>query len=133
MEYLNSQPRTNWLKSSHEMILRQFIEKDFPLLEIKSNDRSVLPVCLELDIWIPSIQMAIELNGPCHYFPIYGEKALLACKNNDNRKVMYCQKLEINLMYIDTFNMTSIKSAPTKLKTIYEEYIKPVINDALLL
>ncbi|MBX9836726.1 MAG: hypothetical protein K2X69_00290 [Silvanigrellaceae bacterium] len=33
-----------------------------------------------------SIQIAIELDGPTHYEPIFGEEQLLKVKDADNRK-----------------------------------------------
>ena len=40
----------------------------------------------ELDIYIPSLKLAFELNGIFHYEPIYGEDKLNKVKNNDGRK-----------------------------------------------
>lgn len=41
---------------------------------------------LELDLFIPSIKTAIEIDGPSHFFPIWGEEALQKTIASDNEK-----------------------------------------------
>ena len=56
----------------------------------------------ELDIYIPELKLAFELNGIFHYEPIYGTEKLNQIKNNDNRKFQACLEKEIELCIIDT-------------------------------
>lgn len=56
----------------------------------------------ELDIYIPELKLAFELNGIFHYEPIYGPEKLSQIQNNDNRKFQACLEKEIELCIIDT-------------------------------
>jgi hypothetical protein len=56
----------------------------------------------ELDIYIPSLNLAFELNGIFHYEPIFGKEQLDKLQNNDNRKYQACIQHGIELCIIDT-------------------------------
>src|ERR1019366_2749034 len=58
----------------------------------------------ELDIYIPSLKLAFELNGIFHYEPIYGVNKLEQITNNDHRKFQACIENGIELCIIDTSN-----------------------------
>lgn len=55
----------------------------------------------ELDIYIPALKLAFELNGIFHYEPIYGKEKLVQIANNDLRKLQACLEQEIELCVID--------------------------------
>lgn len=55
----------------------------------------------ELDIYIPELKLAFELNGIFHYEPIYGSEKLTQIQNNDNRKFQACLENQIELCIID--------------------------------
>jgi very-short-patch-repair endonuclease len=63
------------------------------------NDRNVIKP-LELDFYFPDLKFAVEINGPTHYRPIYGEEALAASKARDKRKRDLCKKLGIKLRVV---------------------------------
>lgn len=56
----------------------------------------------ELDIYIPELNVAFELNGIFHYEPIFGKEKLNQIQNNDNRKFQACLEKQIELCIIDT-------------------------------
>jgi len=92
--------------------LETWIEKElsviFPSLEIHYNRKDTIKS--ELDIYIPSIKLAIEINGIFHYKPIFGEDKLKQIQNNDKRKYQACLKEGIELVWIDSSQLTYFNS-----------------------
>lgn len=41
---------------------------------------------LEVDIYLPEIRVAVEIDGPAHFFPIWGEDSLAKHKKADSEK-----------------------------------------------
>ena len=63
----------------------------------------------ELDIYIPHLSLAFELNGIFHYEPIFGEDKLKKIQNNDERKFQACLEKNIELVLIDASNFKNFK------------------------
>lgn len=111
-------------KSRAESDLVKIITTDFPNLEIIENDRKILDG-LELDVYIPSKNVAIELNGPCHYIPIFGEKELFRTQSKDIIKKIRMQEMKIHFFQINI--MGAGKKLPEVLATAYHNQIKPLL------
>lgn len=79
----------------------------YPNLEFHFNRKDA--ISSELDIYIPSLQLAFELNGIFHYEPIYGEEKLSKTQNNDQRKFAACNEQGIELCIIDVSKMSYFK------------------------
>jgi len=78
----------------------------------------------ELDIYIPELKLAFELNGIFHYEPIYGPEKLNQIQNNDSRKFQACLEKEISLCIIDTsWIKNNTLSKMNKILEIVEEVI----------
>ncbi len=92
----------------------------YPVLEIHYNRRDAIKG--ELDIYIPSLKLAIELNGIFHYEPIYGEEKLNRTQTNDTRKFQACLERGIELCIIDTSKMSYFKESRCK------PYLDIIIN-----
>ena len=83
----------------------------------------------ELDIYIPELKLAFELNGIFHYESIYGSEKLNQIQNNDNRKFQACLEQGIELCIIDT-SWIKHNTLPkmTKVLSIVEKVIDNSIN-----
>jgi hypothetical protein len=100
-KYRNVHKTTGCRRSKLEIYLETKLTEIFPDLEILYNDRKTLPSGLELDIYVPSLKLAFELNGPFHYIPVFGQEKLNKTQNNDYIKLKECQDLGINICVID--------------------------------
>lgn len=115
-------------RSKAELYLSELIKSNFPDLEVMENVRNILSDNLEIDIFIPSLKLCIELNGPVHYFPIWGEDKLKNVQNKDIKKQIEIQKLKMNLIVIDISKLTSKKKTIDFLDSYFESHIKPLLS-----
>ncbi len=91
--------KKNW--GSNRSKLEIYVEKRLTeelALNISYNDTSI---GYELDIYLPEMSFAIELNGVFHYKAIYGEEALLKRQEIDRLKAKECVKRNIKLIVIN--------------------------------
>ena len=98
----------------------------YPNLQFQFNQRDTINS--ELDIYIPSLQLAFELNGVFHYEPIWGTDKLNRIQNNDKRKYQACLEKGIELCIIDTSSHTSGQYLNPKKAQGYLDIIKKVIG-----
>ena len=84
------------------------------------NDKSVIGS--ELDIFVPELKLAIEIQGVFHYRPIFGEDKFNQIKYNDNEKRRKCEELGIRLVEIDTREQQqfSVESSKKYVDTVLE-------------
>jgi YHS domain-containing protein len=125
---LNNAKKYGCRKSKAETFLSNLIKFDFPNLVFTENDRTILPSKLEIDIFIKSKNLAIELNGPVHYFPIYGQERLDKCKNKDIQKQIEISQLGLNLLILDISRLNSKKKTEQFLIEYYQSTIKPILT-----
>lgn len=85
--------------SKLELYLQQELIKKYSF-EIKFNSRE--EIGSELDFYIPSLKLGIEVNGILHYEPIYGPEKLARMENNDNRKFQACLEKGISLCIVNS-------------------------------
>ena len=120
----NKSSRFGFNKSRSEIILSNIIKKEFPHLIIQENIRSIVPNSLELDIYIPDKKIAIELNGPCHFIPLFGKEELNKTQTKDSIKIKYCQENDIKLLII---NVMGLRNQEKTLNDIFVSQIKPLL------
>lgn len=86
-----------------ENIVFKLLQEIFPNKKIKRRQRGILPNRLELDFYLPEINLAIEYNGIQHYKKVkffYSSDSFDKRQFNDELKQKYCKKLEIKLIII---------------------------------
>lgn len=113
-------------RSKLEKLIEENINKEYPDLEIHYNRRDAIQG--ELDIFIPSLKLAFELNGIFHYEPIFGEEKLSKTQSNDKRKFQACLERGIELCIIDSSKQKMFKP---KTSQVYLDIIINVINQKM--
>ena len=114
-------------RSKAETYLSELIRHDFPSLKIIQNDRALLPSGLEVDIIIPRLKLAIELNGPIHYFPLFGDEKLAKIRAADILKQVEIQTAGYSLLVIDISAYGYFKKAKAMLNQYYVSHIRPLL------
>jgi hypothetical protein len=122
-KYTNSHKKHGTRVSKLEVWLSKKLEEIYPSFKFDFNKTDAINA--ELDIYIPEIKLAFELNGIYHYEPIYGEERLKKTQNNDERKFQACIENEISLCVIDTSKQVRFTE---KSSTIYLNIIQNVIT-----
>lgn len=110
-------------RSKLEYWIESQLASIYPNLEIHFNRKDTINS--ELDIYIPSLKLAFELNGIFHYEPIFSEAQLIKCQNNDNRKMQACLERNIELCTIDTSQQKYFKPDSSQK---YLDIINSIIN-----
>ncbi len=107
--YCNMHKTHGIRRSKLEIWLEEQLTILYPNLPINFNKKDAINS--ELDIYIPSLKLAFELNGIYHYEPIHGQNKLDQIQNNDHRKFQACAEKEISLCIIDTSMFKHFKPA----------------------
>lgn len=119
-------------RSKLEIFIQNNLIKCFPKLDLKFNDRKTL--LLELDLYVPSLNFAVEFNGPAHYRPIYGSTALRKQEVfekihlNDVKKIRLCKENNINLKIFDVSRLNKYNEQYGR---AYLSIIRQIINHKL--
>ena len=98
--------------SKAEKKLYTRLRSEFPHLEILQNNRKVLNG-LELDLYIPSLQIGIEWNGIYHYKKVHRDNSYERIQSSDKKKELLCIELGINLIVVK--DLTSNKKQVDRL------------------
>ena len=114
-------------KGTRRSNLEIWLEKQLTLLypDLKINFNKKDTINSELDIYIPSLKLAFELNGIYHYEPIHGVNKMNQIQNNDHRKILACAEKDIELCIIDVSSLIYFKS---KNAQKYLDIIASIIN-----
>lgn len=124
--YNNTHKTHGYRRSKMETYFEQVLPIKYPDLEFHFNRKNAINS--ELDIYIPKLKLAFELNGIFHYEPIYGADKLSQTQNNDRRKFQACLEQGIELCIIDTSSLSYFK--PDKAQK-YLDIIVNIINSKL--
>ena len=124
--YNNLHKKTGTRRSKLEKWIEEQLTILYPNLEIHFNQKDTINS--ELDIFIPSLKLAFELNGIYHYEPIHGQKKFNQIQNNDHRKFSACIERNIELCIIDTSNQNYFK---IKSSQKFLDIITSILNDKI--
>ena len=122
----NSPPDLSYLIPCFLLTIKNLIQS-YPNLELHFNRKDTINA--ELDIYIPHLKLAFELNGIFHYEPIYGEKKLQSTQTNDKRKFQACLEQNIELCIIDVSKEKYFKEHISKK---YLDIITTIVKSKLL-
>lgn len=106
-KYNNTHKTTGTRRSKFEIYLSEILPSRYSDLEFHFN--RIDTINSELDIYIPTLKLAFELNGIFHYEPIFGKEKLEKTQNNDKRKFQACLEHNIELCIIDVSSITYFK------------------------
>lgn len=98
-KYNNAHRKTGIRRSKAESYLEQLLITAGHT--VKCNRRDLIPSGLEVDLYLPELNIAIELNGPVHYQPIYGQEKFNSIVSNDAKKAAELRDAGIHLYIID--------------------------------
>jgi hypothetical protein len=123
-KYSNSHKTKGTRSSKLEKWLAEKLVNLYPNLKFHFNRKDTINS--ELDIYIPSLKLAFELNGIFHYEPIFSKEKLDKIQNNDNRKMQACLEQGIELCIVDTSKQKYFKEQTSA------QFLK-IIQDIILL
>lgn len=121
--YNNTHKTKGTRVSKLELWLQKELKILYPKIDFDFNGKKAINS--ELDIYIPGLKLAFELNGIFHYEPIYGEEKLCQIQNNDNRKFQACLEKNIELVIMD---VSSVKYFKPERGKKYLDIIVSIIN-----
>jgi hypothetical protein len=125
--YNNTHKKYGIRVSKLELFIKTKLSETYPDIEIHYNRKDAINS--ELDIYIPILGLAFELNGIFHYEPIYGADKLSKVKNNDSRKIQACVEKGIELCIVDVSDFTYFKKEKAmKYFSILNSFIKQKLN-----
>jgi len=87
----------------------------------------------ELDIYVPSVKLAIEINGIVHKKAIYGVSKLLRTQEIDREKVIICRDLGIELIVIDVSEDKKNKAVINRRISEVEDIIRDRVNSSCVM
>jgi hypothetical protein len=126
-KYNNSHKQTGTRRSKLEVWLGSQLTQRHPNLEFQFNRTDAIDA--ELDIYLPGLNLAFELNGIFHYEPIYGIDKLHSTNCNDHRKLLACAENGIELCILDTSKMVHFKEqGAQRFLALIEEIITQAIG-----
>ncbi|MHB8132181.1 MAG: PDDEXK family nuclease [Mobilitalea sp.] len=85
-------------RSQSEACVISLLRFHFRKLNILPNDKSAIGK--EIDIFLPDLKVALEIQGPTHQKIIYSEETFLRTLKNDEKKAILCEQANIKLIPI---------------------------------
>lgn len=95
-------------------------------MSLLENSKSLLPSGYEIDIFLEDINLAIELNGPTHYFNMYGD--LSKIKARDAIKHAEIQGAGYQFIILNISTISDRKKLELFLREQYQANIRPLLE-----
>jgi hypothetical protein len=124
--YNNTHKQYGTRRSKIEAYLEEQLNNEYPNLKIYYNSKTAINS--ELDIYIPELKLAFEINGVFHYKPIFGEEKLKNVKKQDRIKRKSCREKGITLK---SYNVSSISYFTPERGSVYLKKIAQEINNKI--
>ena len=105
--YYNQRKQTGIRRSKFEVWVEEQLVSLYPNLEFHFNRKDT--ILSELDIYIPELKLAFEINGIFHYEPIFGQDKLDRTQKNEKGKFAACIEKNIGLCIIDISTLNYFK------------------------
>lgn len=121
--YNNTHKKFGNRRSKLEKWIEEQLNYIYPNLKILYSNKEKIKS--ELDIYLPTLNLAFELNGIYHYEAIHGTDKLNQIQNNDQRKFQLCLDNNIELHVIDTSQHKYVKPSTNQK---YLDIIQKIIN-----
>lgn len=128
VSYNNKNKKHGNRRSKLEKWIEEQLLALYPNLDIHFNRKDTINS--ELDIYIPSLNLAFELNGIFHYEPIYGINKLGQIQSNDISKSKACIDARIDICIIDTSGQSYFKPSTSQK---YLDIINDIIKKRVLI
>ena len=119
----NTHKNHGYRRSKIEIYFENKLVKKYPNLEFHFNKKTAIKA--ELDIFIPFLNVAFEINGIHHYKPIHGNALLEKRMQNDSSKVLMCAEKNIKLHVID---ISTISHFTEKAAALFLHQITTIID-----
>ncbi len=125
--YNNRNKITGNKVSKLEIWISSMLKTSYPNLEIHFNKKDAIQS--ELDIFIPSLRMAFEINGIFHYKPIYGEEKFKQIQSNDIKKNNDCI---LNKIELHTIDVSSYSTFNERTAIVFLDIVQSLIDEKSL-
>lgn len=127
-QYPDKINRLDCRRSRAEDYLYKLITNDFPQLSVSKNDTNILGNNMEIDLAIPTLKIAIEVNGPVHYKELFGKEVLKKTQERDRKKADILNKIGYQLIILDISEYHNFKRAQPYVLSMYETALKPKLT-----
>ena len=126
-KYNNTHKIKGTRRSKLEKAIEEMLKLEYPELSFNCNNKKIIGS--ELDFYFPSLNLAIQINGPLHYNAIYGTNKLSQIQKMDEEKRNICDSKNITLIEINVSKDTH----PNKVLDKRLSEIKIILAEARVL